>query len=64
MSRPSAPLWFTKMDRNHDGDLSVREFIGSAEDFRKLDSDGDGLISVEEARQFEARLAKEKDKKR
>ncbi|HEY7427141.1 MAG TPA: EF-hand domain-containing protein [Gemmataceae bacterium] len=64
MSRSSAPLWFTKMDRNHDGDLSMREFFGSAEDFRKLDADGDGLISVEEARQFEARLAKEKDTKR
>jgi Ca2+-binding EF-hand superfamily protein len=64
MSRPAAPLWFTKMDRNHDGDLSVREFIGSAADFSKLDADGDGLISVEEARQFEARLAKEKDTKR
>ncbi|HEY7315454.1 MAG TPA: EF-hand domain-containing protein, partial [Gemmataceae bacterium] len=64
MSRPAAPLWFTKMDRNHDGDLSVREFLGSEEDFRKLDADGDGLISVEEARQFEAKLAKSKEAKR
>jgi Ca2+-binding EF-hand superfamily protein len=60
----SAPLWFSKMDRNHDGDLSPREFLGSAEDFRKLDADGDGLISAEEARQFEARLPKEKAAKR
>lgn len=60
----SEPLWFKKMDRNHDGDISVREFLGSAEDFRKLDADGDCLISVEEARQFEAKLAKAKEAKR
>jgi Ca2+-binding EF-hand superfamily protein len=60
----SAPLWFTKMDRNGDGDISPREFIGRDEDFRKLDADGDGLISVEEARQFEERLKKNKEAKR
>ncbi len=60
VSRQAAPLWFSKMDRNHDNDLSPREFLGSAEDFRKLDADGDGLISAEEARQFEARLKTEK----
>jgi Ca2+-binding EF-hand superfamily protein len=52
------PLWFVKMDRNRDGDLSPREFIGSEEDFRKIDADGDGLISVEEARKFEKELNK------
>jgi len=38
------------MDRNGDGDISPREFIGSAEEFRKLDLDGDGFISVAEAK--------------
>ncbi len=50
-----APLWFQKMDRNQDGDISPREFLGSDEDFHKLDADGDGLISWTEARQFEKR---------
>jgi Ca2+-binding EF-hand superfamily protein len=59
-----APMWFQRMDRNQDGDLSPLEFVGSDEDFRKLDVDGDGLISSEEARQFEERLQKEKNKKR
>jgi hypothetical protein len=37
------------MDVNGDGDVSEREWLGSMEDFRKIDTDGDGLISVEEA---------------
>jgi Ca2+-binding EF-hand superfamily protein len=45
----AGPLWFRKLDRNGDGDLSRREFPGTDEAFRKLDADGDGLISVEEA---------------
>lgn len=44
------PAWFSKMDRNGDGDVSRREFLGPAELFRKLDRDGDGLISPDEAR--------------
>jgi Ca2+-binding EF-hand superfamily protein len=46
----SVPAWFTKMDRNGDGDVSLREFLGPLELFRKLDRDGDGLISPAEAR--------------
>ena len=48
-SRPAAPLWFQKMDRNADGDLSRTEFFGPKAAFLKLDADGDGLVSVEEA---------------
>jgi Ca2+-binding EF-hand superfamily protein len=54
------PLWFQKMDRNQDGDISPREFVGSDEDFRKLDADNDGLISGAEAWQFEQRVKKGK----
>jgi Ca2+-binding EF-hand superfamily protein len=46
---PRGPLWFRRMDRNGDGDVSPREFLGPPAAFRKLDADGDGLISVEEA---------------
>jgi Ca2+-binding EF-hand superfamily protein len=53
------PLWFRKMDRNGDGDISLREWLGSEEDFLRLDTDGDGLISVEEAERGEALLKKE-----
>jgi Ca2+-binding EF-hand superfamily protein len=44
------PAWFVKMDRNGDGDVSRREFLGPLDRFRKLDADGDGLISSVEAK--------------
>jgi hypothetical protein len=37
------------MDRNRDGFVSLREFLGPEAAFRKLDLNGDGLISPEEA---------------
>ncbi len=44
-----APNWFISMDKNHDGDISRAEFLGTNEQFKQLDLDGDGLISVDEA---------------
>jgi Ca2+-binding EF-hand superfamily protein len=46
----AGPDWFHKMDRNHDGDVSRREFLGPREQFDRLDRDNDGLINADEAR--------------
>jgi hypothetical protein len=46
------------MDRNGDGDVSQGEFLGSSQQFRRLDSDGDGLISLDEARHADKELRK------
>jgi Ca2+-binding EF-hand superfamily protein len=45
-----APAWFRNMDRNHDGDLSPREFLGPRAAFQRLDANGDGLIDAGEAK--------------
>jgi Ca2+-binding EF-hand superfamily protein len=52
---PRGPLWFQKMDRNRDGDVSRKEFLGTDEQFRAIDTDGDGLISAEEAEAYDRR---------
>ncbi|HVW01585.1 MAG TPA: hypothetical protein VHB77_14630, partial [Planctomycetaceae bacterium] len=43
------PKWFHKMDANRDGDLSQREFLGTREQFERIDADRDGLIDGKEA---------------
>jgi hypothetical protein len=42
------PRWFQAMDRNGDGVVSPREFVGPPEVFAKLDADGDRVISAED----------------
>jgi Ca2+-binding EF-hand superfamily protein len=58
--RSRGPLWFRKMDRNGDGDVSRAEFLGTVEQFRKIDSDDDGLIDVSEAERADKELRKGK----
>ena len=43
------PAWFSKMDRNEDGDVSRREFLGPATAFDRIDADHDGLIDRRES---------------
>jgi Ca2+-binding EF-hand superfamily protein len=42
------PDWFQAMDRNGDGDVSSREYLGPSREFQKLDRDRDGLLSAAE----------------
>src|SRR5262249_27799765 len=46
---PVGPLWFQRMDRNLDGDLTWKEFLGPRRVFDELDTDHDGLIDPKEA---------------
>ncbi|MBX9579806.1 MAG: EF-hand domain-containing protein [Gemmataceae bacterium] len=47
------PVWFRKMDRNADGDVSRAEFLGTRAEFDSIDADHDGLISLSEAEAFD-----------
>jgi Ca2+-binding EF-hand superfamily protein len=56
------PLWFRKMDRNGDGDVSRSEFVGTREEFDKIDTDHDGLISLEEAEAYDKKMRPAEEK--
>jgi Ca2+-binding EF-hand superfamily protein len=49
------PEWFQRMDRNRDGDLSRREFLGRRAAFERLDADHDGLLDAKEAEAVDAK---------
>jgi Ca2+-binding EF-hand superfamily protein len=57
------PEWFQKMDRNGDGDVSRREFLGTDAQFKEIDTDGDGLISPEEAEAYDRKMREKKANK-
>lgn len=48
-TRTAGPVWFRKMDRNSDGEISRREFLGDLDLFDKLDRNHDGAIELNEA---------------
>jgi Ca2+-binding EF-hand superfamily protein len=50
-----AAQWFGRADFNGDGDISRREFLGSLEQFDRLDADQNGYIDAEEAAAFTAK---------
>lgn len=45
----AGPDWLRRMDRNGDGLVSRREFLGPLADFARLDADADGYLTAEEA---------------
>ena len=47
--RTSGPIWFRKMDKNRDGEVSQREFLGETATFETLDLNQDGFIDLTEA---------------
>ncbi len=46
---PVGPIWFQRWDRNNDGDITWREFLGPRDAFEQLDADRDDLIDPREA---------------
>ena len=47
-SQDKGPIWYRRMDRNLDGDITWREFLGSREQFNQLDANRDELIDLTE----------------
>jgi hypothetical protein len=46
---PRGPAWFRALDRNGDGFVSAREFVGPPDLFATFDTNSDRRISPEEA---------------
>jgi len=43
-----------QMDRNGDGDVTLKEFLGDEDDFNQLDENNDGFIEPKEAKSAES----------
>ncbi|MEQ8786081.1 MAG: hypothetical protein RIC55_07265 [Pirellulaceae bacterium] len=43
------PPWFSRMDRNEDGEVTRREFLGELAEFDRLDADDNGAVDAQEA---------------
>jgi Ca2+-binding EF-hand superfamily protein len=52
------PKWFVHMDKNGDGDITLREFLGTKKKFQELDKNKDGFIEFKEALQVAKKSAK------
>jgi Ca2+-binding EF-hand superfamily protein len=50
----SGPEWFRRMDRNGDGDVTLKEFLGDEAEFKQFDTNTDGFIEPKEAAAVEA----------
>jgi hypothetical protein len=55
-------VWFRKMDRNADGDVSRSEFLGTKAEFDAIDADKDALISLEEAEAYDKKMRADEKK--
>ena len=44
----ATPIWFQRMDRDHDGRLAWNEFQGPRSTFRRLDVDADEMVTRDE----------------
>ncbi|XZE19591.1 EF-hand domain-containing protein [Pirellulaceae bacterium SH449] len=53
---PTGPMWFQRMDRNGDGDITWDEFLGPRHVFHEIDTDQDGLIDADEATRYDKKL--------
>ena len=52
----SGPIWFQRMDRDSDNNLTRREFLGTRREFMRLDQDNNQAIDAMEAEEAVERL--------